>query len=197
MMDARFGTRANLWVATTRFLEYTSFRRGGGAMLDTWYGACYNHYKFRDITNKPMRSLESLCAQLKAHGRRVTPQRRAIIQVLLDDGTHVTADHVYTQARDMMPNLSPATVYNTLHELAEMGILMELDLGLGERRYDIMTADHAHLVCLECGHIEDVPYDSSALELLPEHACGFKVLDHRVTFRGYCPNCAALKDREN
>jgi Fe2+ or Zn2+ uptake regulation protein len=76
-------------------------------------------------------------------------------------------------------------------------MLMELDLGLGERRYDIVTADHAHLVCLECGHIEDVPYDSSALVLLPEHACGFKVLDHRVTFRGYCPNCAARKGREN
>jgi Fur family peroxide stress response transcriptional regulator len=96
-----------------------------------------------------------------------------------------------------MPDLSPATVYNTLRDLAEMGMLIELDLGLGERRYDIMTTDHAHLVCLECGHIEDVPYDSSALELLPEHACGFKVLDHRVTFRGYCPRCAVHQDREN
>ena len=144
-----------------------------------------------------MTSLDLLYEQFRAQGYRLTPQRRAIIRVLLDDGTHVTADHVYTQARDVMPDLSPATVYNTLHELAEMGMLMELDLGLGERRYDILTADHAHLVCLDCGHIEDVPYDSSALELLPEHTRGFKVIDRRVTFRGYCPNCAVLKGREN
>ena len=100
-----------------------------------------------------MTSLESVCAQLKARGRRVTPQRRAIIQVLLDNSKHLTAELVYTRARDTMPDLSPATVYNTLHELAEMGMLLELDLGLGERHYDVITTDHAHLICLACGRI--------------------------------------------
>jgi Fe2+ or Zn2+ uptake regulation protein len=144
-----------------------------------------------------MSSIDSLCAQLKARGRRVTPQRRAIIRVLLKDGAHTTAEQVYTQVRNVMPDLSPATVYNTLHELSEMGMLLELDLGLGERHYDIVTTDHAHLVCLECGHIEDVPYDSDALKLPPEHTHGFEVIDHRVTFRGYCPNCTALRDSED
>jgi len=140
-----------------------------------------------------MNSTDSLCAQLKAHGRRVTPQRRAIIQVLLDDGAHCTAEYIYTQVRSVMPDLSPATVYNTLRELTDMGMLLELDLGLRERRYDIVTSDHAHLVCLQCGRIEDVHYNSQVLQLPSENIYGFEIVDRLVTLRGYCPTCAASK----
>jgi Fe2+ or Zn2+ uptake regulation protein len=166
-------------------------------MLDTENQVCYNRYKLIAITNKPMTSLESLCAQLKTRGRRVTPQRRAIIQVLLDADAHLTADHIYTRVRRAMPDLSPATVYSTLRELAEMGLLLELDLGLGERHYDIVTADHAHLVCLSCRRIEDVPCDLERLELLPEHTHGFEVQDCRIIFRGYCPACIARQKGKN
>ena len=166
-------------------------------MLDTKQLGCYNRYKLVGITNNPMISLESVCAQLKARGRRVTPQRRAIIRVLLDNGKHLTAEHVYTCVRNAIPDLSPATVYNTLHELAEMGMLLELDLGLGERHYDITTVDHAHLVCLACGRIEDVPCDLKELEPLPEHTHGFEVVDRRVIYRGYCPVCITLRKGKN
>ena len=138
-----------------------------------------------------MTSVDHLCTQLRAQGRRVTPQRRAIIRVLLEDSAHPTAEQVFTRVRGIMPDLSHATVYNTLHELVEMGALLELDLGLGERRYDLNTADHAHLVCLGCGHVEDVPYDSEMLTLSPEHSHGFQVVDCNAVFRGYCPACAS------
>ena len=99
-----------------------------------------------------MSTVDHICAQLRVQGRRVTPQRRAIIQVLLEDNnTHPTAEQIFTRVQDMMPDMSHATVYNTLHELVEMDILLELDLGLGERRYDVVTADHAHIVCMRCG----------------------------------------------
>ncbi len=120
----------------------------------------------------------------------MTPQRRAIIQVLLENGAHPTADQVFTQVRTTLPDLSPATVYNTLRELAEMGALRELNVGLSERRYDIITTEHAHLVCMTCGHIEDVSYDHQALKLSPEQTQGFEVIDQRVVFRGYCSTCA-------
>jgi Fe2+ or Zn2+ uptake regulation protein len=137
-----------------------------------------------------MTSTDRCCAQLQARGRRVTPQRRAIIQFLLEDGAHPTAEQVFAHVRGVMPNMSPATVYNTLHELVEMGTLVELDLGLGERRYDVNTADHAHLICMRCGRVEDIDYAHEALTLPPEKAHGFQVVDRRVIFRGYCPACA-------
>jgi Fe2+ or Zn2+ uptake regulation protein len=141
-----------------------------------------------------MESADHFCTQLKAHGRRVTPQRRAIIQVLLEDHSHPTAEHVLTRVRGAMPDLSPATVYNTLHELVEMGALQELDLGLAERHYDVTMADHAHLVCMRCGRIEDVLQDCKALMPAPEQAHGFQVLDCNIVFRGYCPACQSPED---
>ena len=60
----------------------------------------------------------------------MTPQRRAIIQVLLEKaGLHPTAEQVLAGAHGLMSDMSPAAVYNTLHELVEMGMLLELALG--------------------------------------------------------------------
>lgn len=128
-------------------------------------------------------------------GRRVTPQRRVIVRVLLEDGSHLTADQVLTRARRELPDLSPATVYNTLHELTALGMVKELDLGLGleERRYDVATEDHDHLVCLGCGRIEDVPR-RNAVGTDPPDTHDFKIVDRRVIYLGYCPQCAS--DRE-
>jgi Fur family peroxide stress response transcriptional regulator len=137
-----------------------------------------------------MSSVDRLCEQLKAQGRRLTPQRRAIIQTLLEDDAHPTAEQIFTRVRQAMPDMSHTTVYNTLRELVEMGILQELDLGLGERHYDLILADHAHLICLGCGRVEDVSYDCGTVTPPPEHAHGFQVLDCNIIFRGYCPACA-------
>ncbi len=138
-----------------------------------------------------MPSIDDICTQLRTQGRRVTPQRRAIIQTLLeDDDIHPTAEQIFARVRDTMPDMSPATIYNTLRELVEIGVLLELELGLGGRHYDLITAEHAHLVCLGCKRIEDVAYDHGALALPVEQTHGFQVVDHRVIFRGYCPVCA-------
>ena len=137
-----------------------------------------------------MPTVDYLCDQLREHGRRVTPQRRAIIQVLTEtSGTHPTAEQIFTSVRDTMPDMSHATVYNTLHELVEMGLLLELGLGLREHRYDINVTEHAHLVCLKCGRVEDVPCDCDAVTLSPEQARGFLLVERDVVFRGYCPDC--------
>jgi len=137
-----------------------------------------------------MATVDQLCAQLREQGRRVTPQRRAIIQVLLeDDGTHPTAERIFTRVQGSMPDISHATIYNTLHELVDMGVLLELDLGLGERHYDLNTADHAHLVCLGCGRVEDMGYGHEPQSPSPEQARGFQVMSCDLIFRGYCPAC--------
>ncbi len=138
-----------------------------------------------------MPSVDQVCEQIRASGRRVTPQRRAIIQALLDDRSHPTAEQIHTHVRGVMPDISPATVYNTLHELVEIGLLLELDVGLGERRYDVTTTGHAHLVCMGCGCIEDVSYNCETLTLSPHESHGFQVVGCDVIFRGYCPDCAS------
>jgi len=136
-------------------------------------------------------SVDRVCDRLRTEGRRITPQRRVIVEVLLDDGTHLTADQVLRRARRELPDLAPATVYNTLHELAALGVLQELDLGLGleERRYDVATEEHDHLVCLRCGRVEDVPRRDGLEDRVTQNH-DFQVVDRRVIYLGYCPDCA-------
>ena len=138
-----------------------------------------------------MISENDICMQFKTRGRRVTPQRRAIVRILLENHSHPTAEQIFTRVHREMPDISPATVYNTLRELVEMDVLLELELGLGERRYDVTTTDHAHLVCLVCGSVNDVSYDFAALELPSGHEHGFQVVNRCVTYFGYCPDCAS------
>lgn len=136
-------------------------------------------------------SVDNICEQLRVEGRRVTPQRRAIARVLLDADSHLTADQVLTRVRRRLPSISPATVYNTLHELVEMGLLRELDLGLGfqERRYDVAMEKHDHVVCVRCGRIEDIPRRNGTKPSLQEDH-EFEIMDRRVTYLGLCPDCA-------
>ena len=139
-----------------------------------------------------MKTTDFLYEQFKAHGYRVTPQRRAILQVLEAERCHPTAEQIYVQVQNTMPDMSPATVYNTVRELVKMGALLELDFGIGERHYDVRTSLHAHLVCVQCRCVKDVFLDNYAA-LSPEQLRGFQLLDTRIIFRGYCPDCALSK----
>ncbi len=127
----------------------------------------------------------------------MTPQRRAIVEVLLRERKHLTADQVLTHVRQQLPSISPATVYNTLHELGEMGVVRELDLGLGleERRYDVAAERHDHVVCLRCGRIEDAPR-RDGLRALVDEGHDFQIVDRRVTYLGFCPDCASHREAE-
>jgi len=137
-------------------------------------------------------SVDNVCEKLRTEGRRITPQRRAIVAVLLEDDSHLTADQVLTRVRGKLPDISPATVYNTLHQLSAMGFLQELDLGLGfgERRYQIAGGKHDHMICLCCGRIEDVPRRGDVKPAIEENH-DFEIVDRRVIYLGYCPDCAS------
>lgn len=139
-----------------------------------------------------MTSVERACEKLRTEGRRVTPQRRAIVRVLLEEDTHLTADQILMRVRQQLPSISLATIYNTLHELVEVGLVQELDLGLGleERRYDVAVDKHDHIVCISCGRIEDVTRRNGLKPRLGE-AHNFQIVDRRVTYLGFCEDCAS------
>jgi Fe2+ or Zn2+ uptake regulation protein len=133
-----------------------------------------------------MSRFEELVQAFKQHNYKMTPQRRAILEILTGDIHHPTAEQIHELVKERMPDISLATVYNTLHELAEMDELCELELGHGVRHYEISQGDHAHRVCLICGRIEDVPGDFEKLK--PLFQCGedFCPVRYAVTIYGYC-----------
>jgi Fe2+ or Zn2+ uptake regulation protein len=137
-----------------------------------------------------MTNLQELVAQFKEHGYKMTPQRRAIIEVITDcTSLHPTAEQIHDRVAEHMPDISLATVYNTLRELVAIGQIFELSLGLGTRHYELSHDEHAHLVCIQCGMICDVPGDLGRVATLSRHNNGFRSIRHDVTIFGYCATC--------
>ncbi len=104
---------------------------------------------------------------------------------------HLTAEAVHGRARLLLPEISLATVYNTLNELVVMGEVREVQSGDGPRRYDPnVTSEHQHLQCVRCGSLWDVePSGVAALALPVDQQRGFRLLDVDIVFRGLCPGC--------
>lgn len=137
-----------------------------------------------------MKTASELTDLFRAQGLRVTPQRQAIFGLLTDNDRHPTVDALYDAARIEMPTISLKTVYQTVHDLEELGQVSLLDLGTGSVRVDPnVEADHHHLVCSVCGMVRDVPVDASP-RLPARYRHDFAVDAVDVIFRGICDECA-------
>jgi len=136
-----------------------------------------------------VRTPEELTDLFRAQGRKVTPQRQAIFGILHRNPAHPTADAVYALARVGMPTISLRTVYQTLHDLAEMGEVKLLDVGTGSVRFDPDCGSHHHLVCSGCGAVRDLYTDFSHLAVPQGMEQGYVVGDAEVVFRGQCEKC--------
>ncbi|HEX9547406.1 MAG TPA: Fur family transcriptional regulator [Acidimicrobiales bacterium] len=136
-------------------------------------------------------TISELVQRLRDRGWRLTAQRRVVAEVLAGEHIHLTADAVYSRAQRLLPEISLATVYNTLNELVDMGEVLDISTGDGPRRYDPnTTAAHHHLYCVGCGALRDVnPEGTDRLALPASQQHGFELLDVDIVFRGRCPDC--------
>ena len=122
----------------------------------------------------------------------MTAQRRVVAEVLVGAHIHLTAEAIHAAARAVLPEISMATVYNTLGELVRMGEVLEISTGDGPKRYDPnTTVAHQHLQCVGCGTLRDVaPEGEDGLRLAPDQQHGFRLVGVDIMFRGLCPVCA-------
>ncbi|MFL6238010.1 MAG: Fur family transcriptional regulator [Actinomycetes bacterium] len=123
---------------------------------------------------------------------RLTPQRRAVLDVLRSCSDHPTAADVLDRVRARHPGVGAATVYRSLALLVETGEALELNLGDGaSARYDGNTSHHDHVVCVECGRAIDVPRGKTPQPDVSGLArrTGFAISGYDLQFRGNCPDC--------
>jgi Fe2+ or Zn2+ uptake regulation protein len=139
-----------------------------------------------------MQSTDTIVELFRQNGLRITPQRRAIFELLAQDGSHPTAEEIYQRVLAVMPDVSRTTVYNTIRELLTLGELVEVtELSEAGTRYDTNGNKHHHLFCLRCQTLIDIDRDFEGLDLSPEEASGYQIVRRQVTFYGYCSNCQA------
>ena len=138
-----------------------------------------------------MKSPAELTDLFRQQGLKVTPQRQCIFRALHGDDTHPTAESVYERVTAEMPTVSLRTVYQTLHDLAAMGEISQIDLGTGSARFDPNLDVHHHLVCDACGAVVDVEAEFTDVRLPRGGAHGFEVARTEIVFRGRCASCRA------
>src|SRR5579871_4172422 len=96
---------------------------------------------------------------LKERGVRLTRQRRILLDLLDRSGRHLDAESLYQLAKEKDPKINRVTVYRTLNLLKKGGLVDELDLMHveGDQHYyeSRLKQEHAHVICLRCGKIEE------------------------------------------
>jgi Fur family peroxide stress response transcriptional regulator len=135
----------------------------------------------------------AMLGDLKRAGLKLTAQRQAIVHAFAADPTHPTAQDLYDRLRGDFPQMSFATVYNTLDALASAGLSGTLRIG-NAARFDPNTAPHHHVVCEKCGAIGDVPAKTldpspAATRHLRRAAPGFRVRTVERIYKGVCAAC--------
>jgi Fe2+ or Zn2+ uptake regulation protein len=137
-----------------------------------------------------MQNVESVVAALRAGGSRITPQREAILRVLVGNEQHPTMEAIHDAVTATMPTVSLKTVYQTVHELETLGAVQVLDLGTGSVRVDPnVEAAHHHLVCRSCGSVRDLPVAFPEVQLPEAWRAQFRVDEIQIVFRGACEQC--------
>jgi len=135
---------------------------------------------------------------------RKTPQRRVILELLLERRWHPTADELFQAVRLRLPRVSLGTVYRNLEMLSEAGVIGRMESATGPRRYDGCVEKHAHVCCLRCGSLEDLSFKGPPLRDVLKSLTGgsertksgFLITGHRVEFEGICPRCAPGEGRD-
>ena len=127
---------------------------------------------------------------MSAKKRRMTKQRKKILEVLKSTNCHPTADWIYEQVKEEIPNISLGTVYRNLNVLEEMGKIMELNYGSDHSRFDGVPENHYHFRCIECGKVVDLDCDvKDELEKKAAQEIDGTIDYHRTEFFGYCDKC--------
>src|SRR6266852_1479545 len=146
-------------------------------------------------------ALESIRGSLKDKGVRLTRQRQILLELIDQSGQHLDAERLFQMAKEKDPKLKRVTVYRTLKLLKLGGLVDELDLmhfGGDQHYYETrMKQEHAHVVCLRCGKVEE--FFGEPLQRLRrqiESHFGFQILLARTEVGGYCSHCQSLRARE-
>lgn len=128
--------------------------------------------------------------KLKANKIRITPQRFGVLEYLVDNDSHPTADEIYKALSERFPSMSVATVYNNLRLFTKIGFVKEMNFGDASSRFDFTTTQHYHAVCQNCGKVEDVYYPGlEDVEEVTTELTGFQVTSHRLEIYGLCSEC--------
>ncbi|WP_041278071.1 Fur family transcriptional regulator [Desulfotalea psychrophila] len=121
---------------------------------------------------------------------RLTTQRQIILEELARVTSHPTANEVYDMVRKRLPRIGLGTVYRNLELMAEGGIILKLEVGGTQKRFDSTTTPHYHIRCIGCGKVDDIDVPvQTEINVKANAATNYTVLSHHIEFSGICQEC--------
>lgn len=130
--------------------------------------------------------------RLQDKGLKVTPQRLAVFEAIIQLKNHPTAENIIDYIKNNHPSISVATVYKVLDSLVENNLVQKVKTERDVMRYDAVLSNHHHLYCAETDRIED--YDDAELnQLLSDYfkskkIKNFSIQDIRLQITGKFTN---------
>ncbi|WP_312644211.1 transcriptional repressor [Hydrogenoanaerobacterium sp.] len=121
---------------------------------------------------------------------KYSKQRELVLNTVMENPVHPTADFVYSHLRNANPNISLGTVYRNLNLLVEHGFIHKIAIPNGSDRFDFRLDEHYHMICNSCGEVFDVELNRlKELDTEIEKSTGFIVTGHDLIINGVCNNC--------
>ncbi|HUG88188.1 MAG TPA: Fur family transcriptional regulator [Actinomycetota bacterium] len=133
---------------------------------------------------------EGIVEMLRERGYRITPQREAIIEEVLQAEGHITPQSVARRLHRKMPAVNASTVYRTMSLLEEVGVVQHSHLERGAEYHRIGEGEHVHLTCTRCGAGDDLSLKEaeSLREVISRHRGFLPDLTH-FAIGGLCEAC--------
>ena len=127
---------------------------------------------------------------------RLTTQRQIILEELSKVKSHPTASELYDMVRKRLPRIGLGTVYRNLELMAESGMILKIEVGGTQKRFDATTDAHYHIRCSVCGKVDDI--DVPVVKELVAQATetsSYLIQGHHVEFTGVCGDCQKRQNK--
>ncbi|MFC1724333.1 Fur family transcriptional regulator [candidate division KSB1 bacterium] len=139
------------------------------------------------MSSKQNIDLNELRSLLEEKGIQSSIQRLKILEYLINNKNHPNADMIYKKISMEIPTLSKTTVYNTLHNFMDKGIVSGLTIDENEMRFDYYMDHHLHFKCEKCKSVYDINVEFN--DLKKDFINGHKILYFQIYYNGICKNC--------
>ncbi len=111
--------------------------------------------------------------------------------------SHPTASEVYDMVRKRLPRIGLGTVYRNLELMANSGIILKIEVGGTQKRFDATTTPHHHIRCTQCDRVDDITIDfKDDVNRLAAHSSKYQIFGHHIEFTGLCQHCSGSKRKE-
>lgn len=133
--------------------------------------------------------MNKVAEKIRENGGRFTKQRENILQTL----THspLSVSQVSKSLKLKGVNIDKVTLYRTLNRFTTLGLVGKTQFKERESMYELVSegSHHHHLICDECGKVEDIPLQENSLINEVQKKSRFLIKSHSLEFYGVCAKC--------